>query len=243
MLRGPASLLEEPLTGESVIACLQATPFTGGLDQEGIKAVAEAMDLMKVADGATIFVQDDPAQTFYVLKEGRIKISQITSAGDQVVVRYLGDGDMFGCVVLSGMTVYPATANAVGNCTLLRCSRKTMGELVERYPELAMNTLTTMAMRMRELQERLGELANDRVDRRIARTLLRLVVQAGERADDGILINFPISRQDIADMTGTTLHTVSRTMSGWEGHGLVKLGRRKVNVTDVDGIAYIGGNR
>ncbi|MBN36246.1 MAG: Crp/Fnr family transcriptional regulator [Rhodospirillaceae bacterium] len=191
--------------------------------------------------GATIFVQNDPTQTFYILKEGGIKISQLTPADDQIVVRYLGDGDMVGCIVLSGMTVYPATGNAVGPCTLIRCSRKPMGDLVECHPELATNTLTTVAMRMRELQERLGELANDRVERRIARTMLRLVVQAGERADDGTRIDFPISRQDIADMTGTTLHTVSRTLSGWEGHGLVKLGLRKVTVTDVDGIAYIGG--
>ncbi|MBT5433313.1 MAG: Crp/Fnr family transcriptional regulator [Rhodospirillaceae bacterium] len=229
------------MSESSSFACLRTAALTRGLDDGAVSELVAATQTVRIQDGGTLFVQDDPAANLYLLHDGRIKISQLTPTGDQIVMRYLGSGDMFGCMVLSGMLSYPATANAIGDCSVLRWSKKVMGELLEEHPLLATNTLTTVGIRMRELQERLGELANERVEQRIARTVLRLVVQAGERAEDGIRIGFPILRQDIADMTGTTLHTVSRTMSSWESHGLAKLGRRRVTVTDMDGVAYIGG--
>jgi CRP/FNR family transcriptional regulator, nitrogen oxide reductase regulator len=91
-----------------------------------------------------------------------------------------------------------------------------------------MASMRIMGRRMTELQERLREMQTEQVERRIAHTLGRLVVQAGRRTREGIEIDFPISRQDLAEMTGTTLHTVSRTLSKWEGSGIVAGGRQKV---------------
>jgi len=235
-----------PCRGETLVAVsdvrrLKNSAMLAGLSDAACQAVVAAGSPFPINDGTTVFVQGDPADFLYVLLEGRLKISQITSAGNQVVIRYIGAAEMFGCVAMGGVARYPATAIAVGNCLAMRWTRHAMGILVERYPRVALNGLSTIGMRMKELQERFAELANDRVEQRIARAVLRLVVQAGERTDDGIRIAFPISRQDIGDMTGTTLHTVSRTLSGWEERGIVKLGRQQVTVTDMDGIAFISG--
>ena len=72
---------------------------------------------------------------------------------------------------------------------------------------------------------------------------MRLAKQAGRKTDEGIEIDFPISRQEIAEMTGTTLHTVSRTLSSWENQGLVRSGRQKVIVTDPHGLLLVAENR
>jgi CRP-like cAMP-binding protein len=75
-------------------------------------------------------------------------------------------------------------------------------------------------------------MSTQQVERRVAHALLRLAKQAGRKVDDGIEIDFPISRQDIAEMTGTTLHTVSRTLSAWEQQGLIESGRQRIVLRD-----------
>jgi CRP/FNR family transcriptional regulator, nitrogen oxide reductase regulator len=97
---------------------------------------------------------------------------------------------------------------------------------------LAMNALQTVGQRLQDAHTRIRELSTEEVERRVAHALLRLVNQAGKKTPEGILIDFPVTRQDIAEMTGTTLHTVSRVMTGWEAKGLVASGRKKVVVRD-----------
>src|SRR3546814_4026797 len=99
--------------------------------------------------------------------------------------------------------------------------------------------MRTMGGRLKDTHARLRELQTERVERRIAHAIARLVAQAGRRVEGGILIDFPVSRQDIAEMTGTTLHTVSRTLSAWQERGIVKLGRQKLTVVDPHGLVVI----
>jgi CRP-like cAMP-binding protein len=77
------------------------------------------------------------------------------------------------------------------------------------------------------------------VEHRVAQALLRLVHQSGRKVKEGILVDFPITRQEIAEVAGTTLHSVSRVLSGWQEAGLVVVGRRKVIVCDVEGLSRI----
>jgi CRP/FNR family transcriptional regulator, nitrogen oxide reductase regulator len=110
--------------------------------------------------------------------------------------------------------------------------RRAWPGLLARHPALAVNAMQTLGARLQESQARIMEMSTEEVESRIAHALLRLANQGGRKTDEGILIDFPISRQDIAQMTGTTLHTVSRIMSAWETAGLVSSGRQKVVIRD-----------
>jgi CRP-like cAMP-binding protein len=99
---------------------------------------------------------------------------------------------------------------------------------VEKFPALAVNTLQTVGSRLQESHTRVVEMSTQQVEQRIAHALLRLAKQSGRKVEHGVEIDFPISRQDIAQMTGTTLHTVSRTLSGWEQRGLIASGRQRI---------------
>jgi CRP-like cAMP-binding protein len=101
---------------------------------------------------------------------------------------------------------------------------------MEQYPRLAINSINILSQRIQEFQDRLREMATERVERRIARTLLRLASQTGRKTEQGILIDLSLTRQDLAEMTGTTLYTVSRTLSQWEKDGLVKSQREQVMI-------------
>jgi CRP/FNR family transcriptional regulator, nitrogen oxide reductase regulator len=105
-------------------------------------------------------------------------------------------------------------------------------QLIAKYPSLASNTMQTIGGRLQEAHTRVVEMSTQQVERRVAHALLRLAKQAGRRIEHGVQIDFPISRQDVAEMTGTTLHTVSRILSAWEQQGLVESGRQRIVLRD-----------
>lgn len=209
-----------------------------GLDGRARDEIAAVSRMVRLRAGEALFEQDDPAAAFYVLLTGRVKIAQVTAEGHQVVIRYVAPGQVFGAVPLFTRTGYPASATGVIDSVAARWDREVAHRLLDRHPRILMNALTIVGTRLQELQDRYRELATERVEQRVARALLRLFGgdAGGTPASKG---SFPISRQDIAEMTGTTLHTVSRILSGWEHRGLVGGGRMRVVIRDPDGLLAI----
>jgi len=182
----------------------------------------------KFAAGETVFQQEDTVTTCYVVAVGRLRVTQSTLDGQQIIIRYLGPGDVVGYAALTGGEVHPGAVTAVDDSHLIGMPAAVLREAMTRHAAIAINAAALLGQRYRDLQLRLRELATEKVERRIAHTLLRLAQQAGRRTARGVEIAFPLSRQDLAEMTGTTLHTVSRTLSGWEGRGIIDSGRRRV---------------
>jgi CRP/FNR family transcriptional regulator, nitrogen oxide reductase regulator len=209
---------------------LAAVPVFRGLDSDALDAALEVAKPRLVAKNATAFEQGDKAETFFVLVDGRLKVSQTTPSGQQVVIRYIGPGEFFGCVAVSGQSSYPGTATAVVDSVALGWDAAASKVLMERFPKFAMNALGTMGTRVQEAHARIREMSTEQVEQRVARAVLRLAQQAGKRVEDGVLIEFPLSREDIAQMTGTTLHTVSRILSRWEDEGLVDSKRQQITI-------------
>src|SRR3546814_13207321 len=88
-----------------------------------------------------------------------------------------------------------------------------MRQLMTRFPQIARQSAASAGTRLFEMQNRVGEMSGEKVEQRIARAVVRLVRQAGRRTADGVEIDFPITRQELAEMAGSTLHTVSRTLA------------------------------
>lgn len=214
-------------------------PLFEGLSDEGLNRAIGLAQRERRAKDSQLFEQGATATTFYLILAGRIRVSQITPEGQQVIIRYLGPQEIAGCVAVCGGVPYPATATAVEDTWLLTWTRARMSELAADFPIIGMNAMQIMGGRMTELQGRLTELQTIRVDRRIAHALGRLVVQAGRRTTDGIEIDFAITRKDLAEMTGTTLYTVSRTLSEWETSGIVSSRRQKVVILRPHDLAAI----
>ena len=135
-----------------------------------------------------------------------------------------------GIIVALSHSEYPVTAEVVQDGRLIAWGQQTIQELMLQHPRLAVNGLRMLANYFVGLQKQLQELTTERVERRVARALLRLVRQTGRKVEEGILIDVPLSRQDLAEMTGTTLFTVSRILKGWEQNGIVLPERERVTV-------------
>lgn len=196
----------------------------------------------RVAVGDAVFEQGSPATHFFLLLNGRLKVSQVTPQGEQVIVRMVNPGDLFGIARALQRTDYPGTALCVSEAVALCWPMDLWSPMIEQNPRLAVTAMTTIGQRLQEAHTRIREISTEEVERRVAHAVLRLSEQAGREEEAGVRIDFPITRQDIAEMTGTTLHTVSRILSSWEGRGLVTGGRQKLLVRDVAGLRALAEN-
>jgi CRP-like cAMP-binding protein len=207
-------------------------PLFAGLSTADLVAILREARSVRVAKNTAVFQQGEEAHSFFVLLHGHVRASKTTPSGEQIVVRYVATGETFGVAKAIGLPRYPATATAVDDSIVLAWPSETWPRLVEKFPALATNTLQTVGARLQETHTRVVEMSTKQVEKRIAHALLRLVKQSGREVEHGVEIDFPISRQDIAQMTGTTLHTVSRTLSAWKTKGLVENSRQKIVILE-----------
>lgn len=209
---------------------LAASSQLGGLPAATLRALATGATWHTAGRHDYLFHQGDDASHLYLVVDGRVKLTQVGADGQEVIVRHIGPGEILGGIALVEGAAYPVTGEVLESARLLAWPRDELLRLAADHPQLALLTTGVIAGRMHEIQERFRELATQRVAQRLARALLRLVRQAGRRTAEGVEIDLPLSRQDLAEMTGTTLYTVSRTLSAWESAGVVAVGRERVVV-------------
>jgi CRP-like cAMP-binding protein len=203
-------------------------PLFAGFKPEELDEILREARSARYPKNTAVFEQGEDAHSFFLLLHGHVRAAKTTPTGEQIVVRYVSPGETFGLAMAIGLTQYPATATAVDDSVVLAWPTGTWPRLVEKFPALATNTLQAVGARLQETHTRVLEMSTQQVEQRVAHALLRLANQSGKKLDHGIEIDFPISRQDIAQMTGTTLHTVSRILSGWEQLGLIESGRQRI---------------
>ena len=216
----------DPTARQTITRCA----LLHNLSEGECQTVIEQGRLTQVQAGDQFFYQGDDAIMMYILIDGQVKLSQVNEDGQQVIINYFGAGSGLGIIVALSHTVYPLSAVAVVDCLAISWHRDVMRALMLHYPTLAMNGMEMVGKRFAWLQDRYQEVATKQVEQRLARAVLRLVRQFGKRIDEGVLINIPLSRQDLAEMTGTNLYNVSRILSKWEQEGLVKNGRKQVTL-------------
>lgn len=211
-----------------------------GLSEAELRAVIGEARIQRLADGAFFFMEAEPAEKAYILLEGKVKLGQVTEVGQQVILGYLIPGRVYGIISIIKKITYPVSAQAVGDCRALAWDQATMNRLMDAYPRMGLNALHIMAGQIREFQNTIRDLSTKRVEQRIARAVLRLARQSGKKIEDGVLIDLPLTRQDLAEMTGTTLYTVSRVLTEWEAQGLVQSKRQRVVICSPHGLVQIG---
>ncbi|TPN00040.1 Crp/Fnr family transcriptional regulator [Mesorhizobium sp. B2-3-3] len=214
-----------------------------GLEPQALDSILKDARSVLFAKESIVFEQEADARSFYVLLSGHIRVVRTTPDGRQVIARYISEGEIFGVAAALGRLTYPATAVAAVDCVVLVWPSSVWPDLSSRFPALSAGTFKTVGNRLQETQARVLELATEQVEQRVASAILRLINQTGRKTEAGIEIDFPISRQDIAEMTGTTLHTVSRLLSAWEEKGIIVSGRQRVTVADPHRLVLLAEHR
>jgi len=224
----------------SLIAELPSFAGIKGEDLDFILSMAQSQLLPKDAE---VFQQDDEANRFFLLLSGHIRVLRMTPDGERVIARYINEGELFGIAVALGRSTYPASAVTVDDCVVLSWPQSAWAEIQSRVPAFGANAYRTIGTRLQETQMRVVQMSTQQVEQRIAGAVMRLANQTGLKTQEGIEIGFPITRQEIAEMTGTTLYTVSRVLSAWEQQGIVRSSRQRVVVTNPHALFLLSENR
>lgn len=211
---------------------LAGVPFFAGLSPGDLAGVNRLFHERGYEPGEIICYAGDPATHLYVVADGKVKLVQHAPGGQEVLLDILTQGDFFGSLTTLGDATHPDTAQAQTMSCVLSISAGDFQKVLQRYAPVALATLEILASRLRSANTTIGRLSAYPVESRLAATLLRLADKLGEARGNEILIQMPLSRQDLAAMTGTTTETVSRIMSQFRKRGLVHTGRQWVALRD-----------
>ena len=160
-----------------------------------------------------IFSEGDPSEWFYIVTEGKVKITKLSQDGKELILELIHPTDFFGGLAVIRGFPYPANAIAMEDTKLLKISRSNLMRVLDRFPNLMYCMAQQVGDRMKESHETLKNIALERVEARIASLLLKLADKTGTKGADGVVIDMKLTKQDIAEMVGTTVETSIRTMS------------------------------
>jgi CRP/FNR family transcriptional regulator len=215
---------------------LRTTPIFSRLSPADRQSIAAVSTVKQFARGDTIFEQDSPSAAFYAITSGRVKIFKLMPSGKDLILEVFGPGDPLGAVAAYMDRPFPATASALEDTTCVVIPRPAFFQLLEKNPSLVRGLLLGLTTRLVELTHRLAELSGGRIEPRFARLFLKLADQMGRSDRGGTFIPLGLSRQELADMTGTTIETCIRIMSRWGKQDLVRTEKDGFVIVDRKGL-------
>jgi len=179
-----------------------------------------------------IFSEGDPSEWFYIVKKGKVKITKLSQDGKELILEVISPLEFFGGIAVVRGFPYPANAVAMEDTEVLKISRKDLMSLMDRFPGLMYCMAMNIGDRIKDSHETLKNIALEKVEARIASLLLKLADKAGEKGPEGVMINMKLTKQDIAEMVGTTVETSIRTMSKLTKAGLVSAKAGNIIIRD-----------
>jgi CRP-like cAMP-binding protein len=218
---------------------LGASPYFSSLGSDQIRQLQTSFLQRHYDEGDPIQVAGEPATRINIVAAGMVKMVRPTPDGNDVLLDFLGPGEHFGSLAALGSATYLEDVTAQTSCCILYTTAETFQEILRTYPEVAVASLQMVAARLRDAQATIEQLSSHPVEHRVASTLLYLAAKRGKAQEGATLIEMPLSRQDIADMTGAKVETVSRVMSEFRRTGLIDSGRRWISVLDAEGLTQI----
>jgi CRP-like cAMP-binding protein len=210
---------------------LSQVPFFRMLSAQDISEINKLFQEQGYRPGQPIYFAGDPAARLYIVAVGKVKLLRHTTSGQDVVLDILIPGEFFGTLSVLGQAEYPETAQAQTDCCILGIDAADFQTILRRHPPVTLTALEIIGQRLKAAHETIQQLSAYPVEKRIAFTLLKLADKVGQRQVEGLLLQIPLSRQDIAEMTGTTLETASRVMSQFQKDDLIRTGRQWVAIT------------
>jgi CRP-like cAMP-binding protein len=199
-----------------------------GLETETLRSLMDRFKRATFDADEPLFLEGEPAQAFHLVARGKIKVVQSSPDGQEVLLHVFERGGIIGALPTIDEGTYPASAISLEPAVTYFVTAADFSDFMLDHPSITRSLLRFATRMLQSSHRRLRELATERVERRVARSLARLASQLGVEQDDEIVIQAPLSRQDLADMSGTTLFTISRTLKEWQRQGIVRAGRKKV---------------
>ena len=227
------------MSAREIAAFLGRNPVFAGIPPRELESLAGVALEEAHRARADIFMEGDTSRWFYLVKSGHVKIVRHSKTGKDVVLELLGPGEIFGGVAVIEKRPYPASAQATEPTVVLKIPADPVIALAERHPAFIKEMALMIGRRLRAAHDSVTSLAVDPVEARLAATLLRLAKREGTRSDKGVTLPFHLTRQSLADMTGTTVETAIRILSRWLRDGVLDDDGGRLVLTDWDGLSAL----
>lgn len=181
-----------------------------------------------------VFSEGDPSEWLYIVKTGKVKITKLSHEGKEIILEIIPPYEMFGGIAVVRGFPYPANAVAMEDSEVLKISRKNLLSLMDKLPNLMYCMAVNIGDRIKDTHETLKSIALEKVESRIASLLIKLSEKSGEKVSEGVAITMKLTKQDIAEMVGTTVETSIRTMSKLTKAGLVVSKSQLIIIRDLE---------
>jgi CRP/FNR family transcriptional regulator, nitrogen oxide reductase regulator len=213
------------------VAAVQQFEVFSDISPENCATIVAGADERRFWQRHTVFFEGDPARHVILLLSGCLKVTQLGANGQEVILRLNGSGDILGGIGRSSDSELFTTARTIQPSAMLVWETDRFETLLGQFPVLRRNITHVLESQLNELEVRFREVSTEKVGPRLCSLLLRLLNQVGKRADSHVEIS--LSRRELAQLTGTTLFTVSRLLCQWETQGIVSARREAVLIRDV----------
>jgi len=227
------------MSAKEIAAFLGRNPVFAGIPPRELESLAGVALEEAHRARADIFMEGDTSRWFYLVRSGHVKIVRHSKTGKDVVLELLGPDEIFGGVAVIEKRPYPASAQATEPTVILKIPADPMIVLANRYPAFIKEMALMIGRRLRAAHDSVTSLAVDPVEARLAAALLRLAKREGTRSDKGVTLPFHLTRQSLADMTGTTVETAIRILSRWLRDGVLDDDGGRLVLTDWDGLSAL----
>lgn len=214
------------------------------LAEDALLSVSKTVHLISPQRGEFVFSEGDVAESFYIVVSGYYRLIQHGENGQEIVVAVFGSGDPIGLAAVLQYGTYPSSVEVLEDGQLLRFTVYDMEEILNQHPMVMKRVLIAVHERLCESHQRIRELCTKPVEQRLADTLIRLIHKAGILGNDGsVQLNLRLRRRDLAQLCGSTVETVSRTLKMWERHTIIESGRERVDIININQLQAISEGR
>jgi CRP-like cAMP-binding protein len=212
-------------------------PLFSGISPSDCQQIVAAAIQQEFSRREVIYQEGDSINKVFLLTSGSAKITQVGHSGDEVILHLSGPGELVGKIGFENRSRHCSMAQALGSSTVLVWEASAFESLCQRFPTLRRNAMDCISRRLEEMESRFREVSTEKVAVRLSNEIVRLLDQVGRRVNGAVEIN--LSREELAQLIGTTLFTVSRLLSDWDERGIVSIGRETVSVSNVQGLKQL----
>lgn len=230
------------LRTERIVAAVRTLPMFRGLPEADRARIEEIATLRELRRGDVLWNAGDAADALTLIVKGRVKIVR-HGGGADMILEIFGEGEPVGAVAVYNRMPYPASAIALEPATVLQIPARDYFALLERHPDLSRTLIAEMTRLYTSLARKLEDSRSQRVEARIAQLFLSLAERMGREGEGGTVIAMTLSRQEVAEMVGTTVESSIRVLSRWGRSGVLVTGQGRFVIASLDALRAIAEGR
>lgn len=208
--------------------------FFSEIDNEDINKIANLIIERKYRKNMMVFMEGEPAEAVFFVKNGKVKISKNTSDGKEHIIHIMTDGEVFAEACLFGISPYPANAEAIEDSEVYMIKNSDLEKMLETSPKTAIQIIKVMSKRLNLVSSQIENLALRDAYGKTASIVIQLLKDNGIAAEEGVVLKTNLSRQEMGNMVGLTRETLTRALTRLKNDGAIDIDRDEIKILDLE---------